>query len=1147
MTLSPRLRRFLPASLRLRLLLLVTLASLPAAAVIYFQAETIRNEAVDDAKAEVLIVARFIQAANNEISASANQVLQILATLPVIQNTPNLSCARALNRVLEAGNTFSNFGIVALNGNIICSAIKLPGGVNISDRGYFRKALGATQAVKGDYQVNRVTKIPSINYAMSVRDEHGQVKNVVFATLAVSKLLDALPTASFSSSMRVTIVSPDLTVLSRTGKDGWQGKSLYGSSYQNLLSNGKPEGISIERGLEGQLRVIGYTTVRTSLGVLRGYTVVSVPMSTIEAPARRALWYGFTLLLMAMLTGTLVILVGSRFFILNRVDSLVEATNKLISGDRKYRIRYHEDQNELSLLERSFNTMATNIDAQFTQLTRLNRVYFVLTEINSALLRIHNAEELATEAARIAVEIGGYHTARIFLIDPNSPQLMLASLKGSLEAAQFNPKINVNDPVEPPDGPNHRAIKTGKPVILQDLERGPDYHNKQAILALGVRSIAALPLLSDGKVTGSIVLWSQEVNGFPQDEEKLLLRLAGDTSLGLEHIEKEKTILRLNRVYAMLSEINRTNTGSHTFEAMAEESCRIAVETGGYLMALILLHDECTGETRLAGHAGVAREFFESEMTDYFKAVHRLDTPIYKAVLQDTVAIEENLGNIVSPSRWARIITFGVKAVAAFPLRLGEEIKAGLLLWTAEKNVFNGTEVALLQQLAFDTALHLKNIRQSERVHQLTNYDSLTGLPSRTLFEDRIMQTLARAPHHNRVAGVLILRVDQLTKVTVSMGQAGAEAALKHVAQYLNTMVRPGDTVGKLGDNEFGVLLADMGNANDLIIICDRILSEYPKSMSWAEEDVPVNLRMGIATFPQDGNESAILIRNARLALRSVESKASIASAYYSRELDAKSHKHHAMEQQLAHAAERGELSLAYQPKVHIQDRRILGAEALLRWHNPTLGQISPAEFIPIAESSGLIVSIGDWVLATAMARRKAWQALLPGDFCLWVNISVQQLRQPDFVEKAGQLLNRYGLDLQQAGFGMEITESELMSDMEQMIVVLKQLKGMGFRLSIDDFGTGYSSLSYLRQLPVDILKVDISFVREIANDPDAKSLASGIVALAHSLHLGVVAEGVETEQQHEILEAIGCDYAQGYLFSRPVPPEDFEQLIKSA
>ena len=159
----------------------------------------------------------------------------------------------------------------------------------------------------------------------------------------------------------------------------------------------------------------------------------------------------------------------------------------------------------------------------------------------------------------------------------------------------------------------------------------------------------------------------------------------------------------------------------------------------------------------------------------------------------------------------------------------------------------------------------------------------------------------------------------------------------------------------------------------------------------------------------------------------------------------------------------------------------------------------------------------------------------------------MQQLRQPDFVEKAGQLLNRYGLDLQQAGFGMEITESELMSDMEQMIVVLKQLKGMGFRLSIDDFGTGYSSLSYLRQLPVDILKVDISFVREIANDPDAKSLASGIVALAHSLHLGVVAEGVETEQQHEILEAIGCDYAQGYLFSRPVPPEDFEQLIKSA
>lgn len=467
-------------------------------------------------------------------------------------------------------------------------------------------------------------------------------------------------------------------------------------------------------------------------------------------------------------------------------------------------------------------------------------------------------------------------------------------------------------------------------------------------------------------------------------------------------------------------------------------------------------------------------------------------------------------------------------------------------LISTDPNTFDGAETDLLLQLAADTALGLEFIDKERQLYDLSNFDSVTALPNRRLFEDRVSQALGRARRTQHVAAVLLVRVERFRQVVDTFGWAAWDDTLRQMTRYFTEAIRLGDTVARLGDDEFGVLLTDARSVEELVAAADRLIAKFPRSIIWSGHEVITEGSMGIAIYPNDGVDQQTLVHNAKITLDNVITRSGNAFAFYSSELNQKAHEREQMEVQLSRAVEHGELSLVYQPVVRIQDRSVVGAEALLRWKNPLLGQVSPASFVPIAEQSGLITEIGQWVFDSGSAQRMAWAEHAGAEFRMSVNVAAPQLRHADFLSRVKQVLERTGLDPHRNPFGVEITESQLVDNIDRVVPVLEALRSLGIYLSIDDFGTGYSSLSYLRRLPVNAVKIDISFVREIVKEPNARALASSIIALGHSLQLQIVAEGVETEDQLQILDGMGCDMAQGYLFSRPVPAADFVRLLSA-
>jgi diguanylate cyclase (GGDEF)-like protein len=400
---------------------------------------------------------------------------------------------------------------------------------------------------------------------------------------------------------------------------------------------------------------------------------------------------------------------------------------------------------------------------------------------------------------------------------------------------------------------------------------------------------------------------------------------------------------------------------------------------------------------------------------------------------------------------------------------------------------------------------------------------------------------IARRGRHT--AAVLILKIDQFGQLTATAGQHVGDAALQQVAEYLTDAVREEDTVSRIGSAVFGIVLAELDSPEEVASRADAILEGAPSTFEEDDDTVFLTYSMGVAIYPHDADNPGTLERNATLALRTATEEAQNSYAFFSEDLDARARRRHQVEKQLRQALEAGELTLEYQPLVALPGRRVSGVEALLRWRTPGLGEISPAEFIPIAEETGLIGIIGEWIVRTACHQGRIWHER-GFDINVNVNVSVRQLTQKGFADRVEQILAEVRFDAHALSLGLEITESELMENVEETVPAINRLREMGLNVYIDDFGTGYSSLSYLREIPIDTLKIDTSFVRDIPGDADAVAVVRGIIALARGLDLKVIAEGVETEEQLAVLEELGCDCVQGFLFSPPVPPEAIEAFF---
>jgi diguanylate cyclase (GGDEF)-like protein len=459
----------------------------------------------------------------------------------------------------------------------------------------------------------------------------------------------------------------------------------------------------------------------------------------------------------------------------------------------------------------------------------------------------------------------------------------------------------------------------------------------------------------------------------------------------------------------------------------------------------------------------------------------------------------------------------------------------GTLLWDElSPRLLVSTLAAALE--SHRTILQLRNAR--ERARHLATHDPLTGLANRSLFLDRLSQAVSTGRRGRHKHAVLSLDVDGFKSINDALGRAVGDGLLRGISRRLTSCLRETDTAARLGGDEFSVLLTNLSNELDAATVARKLLAALCEPIQFRRQSTTLRCSIGISTFPRDAGDPEELVKKADTALFHAKDRGGSRFEFFTDDMNAAIQQRVAIEDRLRTALEEERLVLHYQPQFDLTRGRIIGAEALLRWQHPELGLVSPSHFLPVAEETGLIVPIGDWILRTACAQNAAWNRMGHGGLRVSVNVSSHQFLEPGLAEVVGNALEESGLP--PVSLELEITESSLLRDVEVTVNTLRHLKDLGVRLAIDDFGTGYSSLAYLKRLPIDVLKIDQSFVRTLTTDPADATITEMIVQLAGGLNLTTIAEGVETLEQLLLLGSYGCNRMQGYLFGKPVPPEIF-------
>ncbi|MDO8413969.1 MAG: EAL domain-containing protein [Gallionellaceae bacterium] len=612
-----------------------------------------------------------------------------------------------------------------------------------------------------------------------------------------------------------------------------------------------------------------------------------------------------------------------------------------------------------------------------------------------------------------------------------------------------------------------------------------------------------------------------------------------------ERKHAETRIMRLNRIHAVLSGINTTIVRVRDRQELFTEACRIAVEHGQFRMVWIGWLDP--KEMKIVP---VAKEGVDDGYLEQIQLTVRGETadeyaPVARALREKSPVIYNNISSDAEMTRWHfQSLQRDYHSMVAFPLLVSDKVVGVFVLYAAETGFFDTEEIKLLSELAGDVSFALDYIEKAERLNYLAYYDVLTGLPSRILFQDRLNHALNQASRYETDLALLFLDLDDFKNINDSLGHNTGDLLLKQLATRLTACVREGDTVARLGGDEFVVVLAEIAVEEDISLVAQKIIKLITEPFIVDSHELFVTCSVGIALYPKDGEDSQTLLKNADAALYQAKSQGRNNAQFCTAEMNAKALERLTLENSLRQALKREEFLLHYQPRVDLRSGLITGVEALVRWQQkPGLQLVPPGKFIPIAEDCGLIVPIGVWVLHTACAQNKAWQQAGLKPVCVAVNLSARQFRQQDLVEVVSRVLQETGLD--PTLLELELTESLIMQNVNTAIDTLTQLKDMGVKLSIDDFGTGYSSLSYLKRFPIDFLKIDQSFVRDITTDKDDAAIAKTIISMSHDMELKVIAEGVETEAQESFLRQYHCDEMQGYFFSKPVPATGIASLLK--
>lgn len=610
-----------------------------------------------------------------------------------------------------------------------------------------------------------------------------------------------------------------------------------------------------------------------------------------------------------------------------------------------------------------------------------------------------------------------------------------------------------------------------------------------------------------------------------------------------------RELARITRAYRTLSAGNRTLLRAVEEADLLHEMCRVIVEQGGYRLACVgyAEHDD-QKSIRYVTYPPVLAPT-EAVPTTPTEPVHDTwaDTELGRhsaagtAIRAGKPTVGRNLLTDPDLARWRdEAIRFGYAAVSCFPLWVEGEVIGALCMTALEPDAFDDEEVRLLSELAEDLAYGIANLRSRVKrreaeatIARLAYYDTLTGLPNRTLLRQLVAEAIQSAKHHHHSLALLHLEVGRFREINEILGYQQGDQLLRELCRRLDQAVGGNAVLARVGDSELGLLLR-RGSADYATQVAEHILATLREPIDVAGVRVDSQARIGIALFPGHGTDPDVLIRRANVAMHQAR-ETSGGCVIYSGGLGEERTRRLALMGDLSQAIQRNELMLYCQPKVNMTTRKLCGAEALLRWQQPQRGMVSTGEFIKLAEQTGSITPITDWVLEAAFSQAYAWHAA-GLDQSLAINLSALDLRNPRLFDRIQGLFTTWGVLPEWIQF--ELTESALMQDPAGGLETLMRLKTLDVELLIDDFGTGYSSLSYLQKLPVDAIKIDQSFIAPMVGNDDSAVIVRSTIEMGHNLNLRVIAEGVDSEAVWQRLAGLGCDMAQGYLISQPIPAD---------
>lgn len=1074
--------------------------ALPMVAILVYTIYENTQHRVEEAKLTAHMLTAAAASDVNRVLISNRDFLVQMAKRPLIRKMDARQCDGVLWDFRELFPKSANMTVIDLQGTAICSAVPQPGGkpVSVAKAPWFKKTQLSDDLAVSDPFFGPITGRWVTVLTYPIRDDQGKKIGFLGLPLDLALYQPNLSNVPMIPGTTIGIVTADGTFVWRNlDTEKWVGKK-HGNhlTVQNILA-----GIGGEmQGLDSVQRLYHIDKVEGA-----GWTVyVGIPTDYVYSRLRETLFVNVLLGLISLL-----FILGFAWFIARQISRPIGA---LASASRAIR-QGHENARagidgppEIREVAHEFNEML-NVRLQAAAALRESEAKLSealqIARLGHWEYEVANGEFVLNDQyyslhRTTAAQMGGYRMSAAdfaqHLVHPDDADMVGEYIQSALSAENSN--------------------------LLQ---------------------VEARIKCADGEIRWVHVSYKVEKNGYT--------RLVGTMQDITERKLAEQNQLSLNRALKLLSDCNMALVHAEKESSLLNEICRLVVAEGGYQMAWVgFAEHDAEKSVRPVAQYGDDKNYL-GNVGICWADTEQGRGPTGVAIRTGVTDINQNYLTNPHMVPWRdAALASGYHSSIALPLASNRSMLGALTIYASEIDAFGAEEVKLLEELANDLAYGIQTLRTrveheaaEKQLEFLAHHDILTGLPNRLLLRDRFDQATAQADREQSGVAVLFLDLDNFKQVNDTLGHNYGDQLLVRVVERLRGCLRDTDTISRQGGDEFVVLLPHLRNTADIGTIAHNIIEAFVEPFEIESFSINTTFSVGVSLYPDDGREFDMLLRNADTALYQAKDSGRDTYRFFSEKMNMDAQEQLHLQGQLRNAVKHQEFLLHYQPQIDIASGRIIGAEALVRWQHPERGLIPPGKFIPLAERTGLVIPMGEWVLYEACRQAQLWResghALV-----MAVNLSALQFKRGNLLETVSGALKQSGLPAEL--LELELTESILLQDVDVAIKMLHSPKEMGVKLSIDDFGTGYSSLSYLKRLAVNKLKIDQSFVRDLAEENDSAAIVKAIIQLGHTLQLTVIAEGVETDAQLAFLRDNGCDEVQGYLYSRPVSAGDFINML---